>query len=147
MKCRDVMLTLVFRCTENTPVAQCARVMRDEHLGFVPVLGSQGEVLGVVTDRDLALRVIAEGLVLDTPVSAVMSTGPFLSCHPDEELRALERRMAETRKGRALVRGEDGALVGVISLSDIAKREPSAARTGQLLREITSRESVSLVHA
>jgi CBS domain-containing protein len=145
MKCKDVMLTLVFKCNEQSSVAECAQLMRDEHLGFVPVLDQQLAVVGVVTDRDLAVRVVAEKRGLDTPVSAVMSTGPFLTCKPDDELEELEDRMARTKKGRALVKAKDGSLLGIISLSDIAQRERSATRTGKLLKEVTRRESVSIV--
>lgn len=145
MKCEDVMLTLVFKCDETSTVAECAQLMRDEQLGFVPVLDKQFNVVGVVTDRDLAVRVVAEGLDLSSPVTEVMSRGPFLSCAPEDDLHQLEQRMAETKKARALVKAPDGSLLGVISLSDIAQCERSAARTGKLLREVTRRESVSLV--
>ncbi len=145
MKCEDVMLTLVFKCDETSTVAECAQLMRDEQLGFVPVLDKTFNVVGVVTDRDLAVRVVAEGLEPTTPVTEVMSKGPFLCCQPDDDLHELERQMAQTKKARALVKATDGSLLGVISLSDIAQCERSAARTGKLLREVTRRESVSLV--
>ncbi len=145
MKCEDVMLTLVFKCDETSTVAECAQLMRDEQLGFVPVLDAQLNVVGVVTCRDLAVRVVAEQLALSTPVSEVMSTGPFLSCEPDDELHELELRMAREKKTRVLVKACDGSLLGVISLSDIAQCERSAARTGMLFREVTRRPSVSLV--
>ena len=145
MKCEDVMLTLVFKCDEASTVAECAQLMRDEQLGFVPVLDAQLNVVGVVTDRDLAVRVVAEQLALSTPVSEVMSTGPFLSCDPEDDLHELEIRMAREKKTRALVKASDGSLLGVISLSDIAQSKRSAARTGMLLREVTRRPSVSLV--
>lgn len=145
MKCEDVMLTLVFKCDETSTVTECAQLMRDEQLGFVPVLDKGFHVVGVVTDRDLTVRVVAEQLDPSTPVSEVMSKGPFLSCLPEDDLHQLERQMAETRKARALVKASDGSLLGVISLSDIAQCERSAARTGKLLREVTRRESVFLV--
>ena len=146
MKCKDVMLTLVFKCDLQTTVAECAQLMRDEQLGFVPVLDQAMTVVGVVTDRDLAVRVLAEQRDPSTPVSAVMSTGPFLFCRPNDDLHDLEERMAQTKKARALVKDADGSLLGVISLSDIAQRERSAARTGKLLKEVTRRESVAIVH-
>ncbi len=145
MKCEDVMLTLVFKCDESSTVAECAQLMRDEQLGFVPVLDAQLTVVGVVTDRDIVVRVVAEGRAFSTPVSEVMSTGPFLSCDPDDDLHELEQRMAREKKTRVLVKASDGSLRGVISLSDIAQCERSAARTGKLLKEVTRRDSVSLV--
>lgn len=141
MRCEDVMLTLVFKCDEDTTVAACAQLMRREGLGFVPVLDRLHRVVGVVTDRDLALRVVAASLRPDTPVREIMSRGPFLWCQPEDDLRTLEERMATRKKARALVKTRDGSLLGVISLSDIAQRERSAARTGRLLKEVTRRES------
>ena len=81
MKCEDVMLTLVFKCDEGSTVAECAQLMRDEQLGFVPVLDAQLTVVGVVTDRDIAVRVVAEGREFSTPVSEVMSTGQIGRAH------------------------------------------------------------------
>lgn len=135
------MLTLVFKCRPDTTVAACAQMMRDDRIGFVPVVDEAGALRGVVTDRDLAVRVLAEGKRHDLPVSEVMSPGPFITCRPDDELAEIERRMAHARKSRALVQDEAGALVGVISLSDIAQIEPSTARVGELMREVTHRES------
>lgn len=145
MKCEEVMLTLVFKCDEDSTVAECAQLMRDEQLGFVPVLNEQLEVVGVVTDRDLAVRVVAQKLECTTPVREVMSKGPFLECQPEDDLHELELLMARKKKGRALVRASDGSLLGVISLSDIAQCERSAARTGRLLKDLTRRESIALV--
>ncbi len=145
MKCEEVMWTMIFKCDEHTTVAQCAELMRDQALGFVPVLDSQHAVVGVVTDRDLTVRVLAESLPPSTPLSVVMTRGPFLTCLPDDELQELEARMAESKKARALVNEPDGSLLGIISLSDIAQREPSASRTGRLLRELTRPQLLSIV--
>lgn len=145
MKCEEVMWTLVFKCDEQTTVAHCARLMREEELGFLPVLDAAHRVVGVLTDRDLAMRVLAEELPLSTPACDVMTRGPFLTCLPDDDLHELEQRMAESKKSRALVHEPDGSLMGVITLSDIAQREPSATRTGRLLREMTRRQLLSIV--
>jgi CBS domain-containing protein len=144
MKCRDVMLTLVFKCRPDTPASACAQMMRDDRIGFVPVVDDSGAVVGVVTDRDLTLRVLAGRRHPSTPVSRIMSPGPFVSCAPDDDLAQLERRLAIARKSRAVVLGADGKLVGIVSLSDIAQAEPSAARVGQLMREVTHRESAMI---
>jgi CBS domain-containing protein len=140
------MLTLVYRCREDSTAAQCAQLMRDENLGFLPVMSDAGAVVGVVTDRDLSTRVLAAQLPYDTPVRQIMTQGPFLTCRPDEDLVVLERRMAQERKSRALVQDERGALIGIISLSDVAQAERSAARTGKLVRDLTRRESAVVLH-
>jgi len=145
MKCEDVMLTLIFKASLTSTVAECAQLMRDEELGFLPVLDERLHVVGVVTDRDLAIRVVAEQKPASTLVSEVMSRGPFLTCEPEDELEALEQHMAQEKKARALVKAPDGSLLGIISLSDIAQAERSEARTGRLLKEVTRRGPIELV--
>ena len=141
MLCREVMLPLVFKCAETATVTECAQRMRDEQIGFLPVVDGKGRMVGCVTDRDLAVRVLAEQRPATTPVCAVMSTGPFVTCLPDEPLSTIERRMAEARKSRALVLDAGGEVVGVISLSDICVAESSPARAGELLRDVAIREA------
>jgi CBS domain-containing protein len=139
MKVSDLMLPVLFKCRESDPIDVCARIMRDEKIGFVPVVDVQGRVRGVVTDRDVALRVVAENRPTTTVVRDVMSPGPFVSAKPEEDLRSLEDRLAKQRKSRALVLNESGQCIGVISLSDIALSE-DPRRSGNLLRQVSSRE-------
>jgi CBS domain-containing protein len=135
------MVPSVYRCAPEATVGECAQLMRDQELGFVPVLDHHGSVVGVVTDRDLTVRVLAEHLPPSTKVACVMTPGPFLTCQPEESVRSLEERMGKTKRSRALVQDRSGTLLGIISLSDIARAEPSEQRTGQLLRAVTARES------
>jgi len=139
MRCRDVMERVVSRCHESLTVQTCAQMMRDENIGFMPVLDLEKQVVGVVTDRDLALRVLAEDLPPTTPVGDVM-TRDVRICRPDDDLRTAEAKMASTRKSRLVVADEQGRCVGVISLSDIAQAD-SRARAGGVLRAITRREA------
>jgi CBS domain-containing protein len=138
MLCREVMLPLVFKCREETPVVECAQRMRDEQIGFLPIVDGKGVAVGVLTDRDLALRVLAERRRPSTPVRAVMTPAPLLTCLPDEPLSAAERRMAEAKRSRALVVDKQGVVLGVLSLSDISVAETSLKRTGSLVRALHS---------
>jgi len=139
MRCRDVMKSDLARCTEPLSVQACAQMMRKGNIGFVPVVDADGRVVGVVTDRDLALRVLAEGLKPETPVGQVM-TRDVRICRADDDLRAAEWKMASTRKSRLVVADEEGRCVGVISLSDIAQAD-SRSRSGGVLRAVTRREA------
>jgi len=138
MRCREVMSKKVVVCQEGETVADCARLMRDHNIGFVPIVDGGDQVIGIVTDRDLALRVLAEERGADTPVSAIM-TRDVRVCHPWDTLRAAEQRMAEVRKSRLVVVDEDGHCAGVISLSDVAQAD-TRALAGHVLYEITQRE-------
>jgi CBS domain-containing protein len=139
MLCSEVMKKDVARCAETLSVQACARMMRDNNVGFLPVVDEEDQVVGIVTDRDLAVRVLAEGILETTPVGTVM-TRDVRVCHPDDELTAAEWKMAATRKSRLVVIDEEGRCVGVISLSDVAQAD-SRSRAGTVLREVTTREA------
>ena len=139
MLCRDVMNKDVVVCAEGDTVAECARLMREHCIGFVPVVDGGGQVSGVVTDRDLALRVVAEGRPANTTLRTVM-TPDVRICRPWDSLRAAERKMAAVRKSRLVVADEDGCCAGVISLSDVAQAD-TRALAGHVLYEITQREA------
>jgi len=142
MKCSEVMLGHVFTCKEGEPASAAARLMRDERVGFVPVVDGAGKAKGIVTDRDIAVRVVAAGRASTTPVEQFMSPG-VMTCGPDDDLRDVEARMGKDKKSRALVVDVQGRPLGVISLSDIALVD-APDHVGKLLREVTRRE-VSLV--
>ncbi len=140
MLCGDVMLSYVVKCRASDPVGAVARLMRDEKLGFVPVVDELDHPLGVITDRDLVVRALADELPPSTPVAMVMTETPLLTCYPDEDLREAEERMAEQKRSRALVIDRAGRCIGIISLSDIAQFE-DPGDAGRLVREVTRRES------
>ena len=138
MRVRDVMMQRVCVCSVSDPIDKCARLMRDERIGLLPVVNGGGRVVGVVTDRDLALRAVAGNRSGQTRVGEIMTYGPVVTVSPDDELVELESRMAKSRKGRAVVVDRDGRCVGVVSLADIALKE-DPARTAMLFREISRR--------
>jgi len=143
MLCGDVMLSLVFKSRTSDSVGAIAKVMRDERLGFIPILDESGHPVGVITDRDLVTRVLASELPPSTPVGKVMTPGPLLTCTADEDVHELEKRMAQQRRSRAIVVDRMGACIGIISLSDVAQFEdPDDA--GRLMRELTRRESAMI---
>jgi CBS domain-containing protein len=127
-------------CGKEDPIQDVAVRMRDRNIGFVPVCDDGGRVLGVVTDRDIAVRVVAEARDPSTPVGQLLSTDEVVSCRPDDDLARAQQQMGQRRKSRLLVIADDGTLRGVISLSDIAQYEtPSVA--GDTMRQVTDRES------
>jgi len=140
MLCRDAMTKKVFVCHESDAVDECARIMRDRNVGFLPVVDARGQVSGLVTDRDLTVRVLAEDLSLGMPVSGVM-TRDVRVCRATDPLRTAERRMAAVKRSRLVVVDEAGRCVGVISLSDIAQAD-SRAQAGHVLYEVTQRRAV-----
>ena len=114
-----------------------ARRMRDENIGFLPVCDRDGRVIGTLTDRDLAVRLVAEGMQFDLPVSDVMSR-EVVACYPDDDLERAEQVMAAAQKSRLVVLDGDGRLAGVVSLSDIAEHD--VANAGRTIARVTERE-------
>jgi CBS domain-containing protein len=139
MLCREVMKTGVAHCLETLSVQACAEIMREDNIGFLPVVDAEKQVVGIITDRDLAIRVLADDLPGDTLVGQVM-TRDVRICRPDDELLAAEWKMSSTRKSRLVVADDQGHCVGVISLSDVAQAD-SRSRAGAVLRAVTRREA------
>jgi CBS domain-containing protein len=127
-------------CVAPTDTAEvAARKMRDHNVGFLPVCSDGLEVVGALTDRDLALRVVADGRAATTRVSDLM-TREVVSCRSTDNLSRAEELMGLFRVARILCVDEDGLLAGIISLSDIAQHE-TLSRVAQTLRDVTTRET------
>jgi CBS domain-containing protein len=138
MNCQDIMRRPVQSCRPTDTALQAASIMRDANVGLIPVCDHRASVVGVVTDRDLALRVCAVGadpgrITIDTIMSREL-----VSCGPHDPLERAAQQMGEHQKSRVLVVDSAGALLGVISLADLAVHEPSLA--SQSLAEIARRE-------
>jgi CBS domain-containing protein len=120
-------------------VHTAARAMQDFNIGFLPVCDEQQHVVGTVTDRDLAVRVLGANLTASTPIADVM-TRDVVSCRAGDDLHDAEQQMASHRKSRLVIVDDGGRLCGVISLSDIAQFEKSA-RAADTLRKVSEREA------
>ncbi len=141
MRCEEVMTRDLVTCSMRDSAARCAQLMRGLGIGFLPVTTGKGELVGVITDRDLALRVVADGLdPFRTYASSIMSRR-VLTCSPHDSLDAVEDLMRRCRKSRVVCVDHWGHPVGVISLSDIAQADWTW-RTGGVYRDIARRESV-----
>jgi CBS domain-containing protein len=97
-----------------------AQVMRDKDCGVVPIVDEGRRVIGIVTDRDLAIRGIAAGKGPDTRLSDLM-TSTVHCCSADDDLRDVERKMAELQVRRICIIDAGGRCMGIISQADIAR--------------------------
>lgn len=123
-------------CSEDDTVRAVARMMRDENVGFAPICDGEGKPVGALTDRDLAVRILAEGRSADEKASDCM-TRDVMACRIGDDLKDAIRLMREQRKSRVMVCDDDGRLKGVISLQDIAEIE-SEEETGETLQQVKS---------
>lgn len=138
MLCREIMKRHVHCVSPNDTAQSVARTMLDENVGFLPICEDSGKPIGTITDRDLALRLVAGGMAHTTRIAEIM-TGEVVSCHPHDEVSEAGKRMAEHHKSRIMCVDGDGRLVGVISLSDLAEKDRRHAV--DTLAEVSSRET------
>ena len=124
-------------CEPTTTLRLVATLMLDHDCAAVPIVRS-GEVLGIVTDRDIACRAVAHGWnAAELPASAVM-TAPLVAIHPDETFDEAVQVMKENRVHHLPVIDDDGRLLGIVAQSDLGRRM-SNRELGQLARETSIR--------
>lgn len=126
-------------CREGDSVRDCAKLMKERNIGFVPICDAEGKPVGAITDRDLAIRILAEGRSPEARVDDVMSR-EVVGCRLGDELSTAEGLMRDRRKSRVMVCDDGGKLVGVLSLSDVVDVE-SEGEAAETMREISSRET------
>jgi CBS domain-containing protein len=135
-KVRDVMTPDVHALRAEDPVVEAARRMAEHDVGALPVCDGDGKLAGVVTDRDIVVRVIAAGLdPTSTPINAAMSGDEVVTADPDETVDHAVTKMKRA-KVRRLPVVEGGRLVGMLSQGDIATNAPDWM-TGDLVEDIS----------
>jgi CBS domain-containing protein len=135
--CLDFMTDNPTCCLPSDTVVAATRVMRDEDVGSVPVVDNQQRLLGIITDRDVVLRVVAEAYDPgDTTVLEVMTRHP-VTCRPDDDMRRALDLMAQHQVRRIPVVGDDRRLLGIIAQADIATRMDSPRRIATVVEEIS----------
>jgi CBS domain-containing protein len=119
MKARDIMTPSPCCGSLSDSIQDIARLMRDNDCGSVPIV-EDGCVVGIVTDRDLAVRALAKGQGATTLVRDVMTASPCC-CSADDEMRDVERLMADKQIRRVPVVDADGCCMGIIAQADLAR--------------------------
>jgi CBS domain-containing protein len=118
----------------ETQIPQIARRMRDEDIGSVPVVDND-RLIGIVTDRDIVVRAVAEGQDIRTVTAREAMSPKILYCYDDQSVEEVLESMAEQQVRRFPVVNRDKRLVGVISLGDLSKAAKKKA--GDALKEIS----------
>lgn len=137
MKIHELMSRNVTTLGPHATIQQAARLMESENVGLLPIMGIDNIPLGIVTDRDLAVRAISKRLPPETPVSEAMTHQVFTVTESDD-LSAALKLMESKRVGRVLVCDNGGRLVGVLSLIDVISHEGVGAnQVGRALRSRT----------
>lgn len=134
MNIRDVMTPNPRTVSPNDSIQSAARVMRDEDTGVVPVVDN-GKPVGVITDRDIVVRAVAEDRELNRPVRDIVTT-ELVAVHPDMSVQEATELMSEHQVRRLPVI-DNNRLVGIVSIGDIAVKEGKDGRVGDALQHIS----------
>ena len=134
MNIRDVMTPNPRTIAPNDSIQNAARIMRDEDTGAVPVV-ENGRAVGIVTDRDIVVRAVAEDGQLNRPIREIV-TGSIVSATPDMSTREAAELMSEYQVRRLPV-VENERLVGIVSIGDLAVKEGKDGRIGDTLQHIS----------
>src|SRR5919198_2872934 len=132
---RDVMTSNPCTIDADKSVAYAAKMMKDEDVGLAPIV-EDDKLIGMLTDRDIAIRVVAEGRDPDQVTVREVASKQVVTIDPQQDLDEALRIMAKHQVRRLPVVEEDGRLVGVVAQADIA-REGDAGQTGELVQEIS----------
>ena len=135
MKIREAMTTDVRLAHPDRSIQEAAQMMADQDIGALPV-GENDRLVGMITDRDIAVRAVARGLGPDTKVREVMSED-VLYCFDDEDLDDAAHNMGDIKVRRLPVLNRDKRLVGILSFSDLARSEDPKT-TGEAISDIST---------
>jgi CBS domain-containing protein len=131
-------------CTPDSTARQAATLMRDHDCGSIPVVEDLKvkRLVGTVTDRDLAIRGLAEGRGPETAVSELMTDDP-VTCVPEDEVEDVRQVMVQALVRRVPVVDEDGVLVGIVAQADLAREEGAATdrEVGRIVEAISEPRS------
>ena len=119
LRCREIMTKNVTTCGPDTAIRDVADMMDDDNVGSIPVLDN-GRLVGIVTDRDIVCRVIAEGLDSRTTKAREVMSEEIITCTADDSLIDAIRKMGEHQIRRIPICDLNGRLRGIIALGDIA---------------------------
>ena len=136
LRASEIMTKSVRTATREMSLREVAAMMRDGDMGAVPVVGD-GKLIGIVTDRDIVVRAVANGKTADTPISEVMTTELF-TVAPDDFVFEAIRLMGDKQVRRIPVVSEDGSLAGIIAIADVALEMEDEKEIAETLEEISS---------
>jgi CBS domain-containing protein len=129
----------------DQPIREAARLMKEIDAGFLPV-GENDRLVGMITDRDIAVRAVAEGKGPDTSVRDVM-TKEVHYCFEDEDLETVADQMSELQVRRLPVLNRNKRLIGIVSLSDISQTgDDNAALTAATLKSVSTQGGQHVQH-
>lgn len=139
MKIQDIMTKDPSCVTADATVREAAQAMKRDDVGIIPVVAGQNErrLLGVVTDRDIAIRCVAEGKDGSCRVRDVMSADDLATCKVDDDVDDVMGAMRSEKVRRIPIVDERGSLVGIVSQADVLLKTRDTNRAGETVGDIS----------
>lgn len=139
MKIQDIMTRDPSCVTPDATVREAAQVMSREDVGAVPVVDGQSDrrLIGLVTDRDIAVRCVAEGKDGSCRVRDVMSADDLATCTENDSVDDVMQTMSTEKVRRIPIVDERGSLVGIVSQADVARKTRDTHQAGQTVESIS----------
>ena len=138
-KCNEVMTKDPICCLPNDLVIKAAQLMKSEHVGSIPVIENEQtkKLVGIVTDRDLALKIVADKLdAASTKVEMVM-TRKLVTCHAEDDLQKAVDAMSENQLRRILIVDDDNKILGIIAQADVVMHFDHPKKAAAMVKDIS----------
>jgi len=138
-KCEDVMTKNPVCCLPEDNVVKVAEMMKRTNIGSIPVIENEQtrKLVGIVTDRDLAMKIVAEGRdAKSTKVETVM-THKVIACRPDDDVQKSLEAMSEHQLRRIPIVDSNNKILGIIAQADVAVRVNQPEKTAAVVKEIS----------
>ena len=138
-KSNEVMTKKTVCCLPDDLAVEAAQLMKNEHVGSIPVIEDQQtrKLVGIVTDRDLAIRIVSEGLdAKSTKVESIM-TRNVVTCKAEDDLQTVVDAMSKHQLRRVPVVDDDNKILGIIAQADVATRVNLPEKTAAMVKEIS----------
>ena len=139
MNIEEIMTRDPATVTPGATVRDAAKLMQRENTGILPVVDSEGSkrLVGVVTDRDIAIRIVAEGRDGDTRVSDVMTSSRLATLRPDADVDDVMDTMADQQVRRVPIVDERGTLVGIVAQADVVRKARDDSKAERTVEKIS----------
>jgi len=137
--CEDVMTPNPVCCLPTDSVTRAAELMKRENVGPIPVIENEQtrKLVGIITDRDMVMKVIAEGRDASATLVESVMTRKVVSCRADDNLRKAMALMSDRQLRRITVVDKKNVILGIISQADIATRGDRPEKTAEVVKDIS----------
>ena len=138
-KCNEVMTKNPVCCLPSVMVAKVAQLMKSKDIGPVPIIENEQtkKLVGIVTDRDLALKIVAEGRDAKSSKAEEVMTRKVVTCRGEDDVQKALDAMSEHQLRRIPVVDNDNRIVGIIAQADVATRVDQPAKTAEVVKDIS----------